>query len=460
MAGASPLHDVDAAVRATLRETLSGQPADRPSQVNVALSGGRDSVTLLHACIAARDAGVPIILGATHVHHGLSSNADAWADFCHTLCAARRVPCTVVKVHVERAGGESLEGSARAARWQALTACGADVVALAHHADDQAETVLLQLLRGAGPRGLAGMPRMAGATQPRFVRPLLGLPSRVIEDYARQHALSWVCDESNADVALRRNFIRHEIAPRLRAAFPGYPDTLVRAAEHQAETASLLDALARIDAGVAAHDTEHGLALDCAELAKLDTTSPERARNVLRWFLRTHGLRAPSTAKLQELSRQCTTASHDARTALAHDGARLFVYAGRLFVQRGQPRAEFAVAWHGEDALPLPGGVLRAEVQQGAGLAMHVADTGAMVRSRRGGERLRVCAERGHRSVSAFLQATRTPPWQRTAWPILWHAERPVAVPGLGIDPAFAAAPDAPGYVLRWEPRRDQASVR
>ena len=188
-------------------------------------------------------------LSAVHVHHGISPNADKWAEFCAVECARRDVPLTVRRVRVEDAATLGIEAAARAARYNVFAEIVADFVALAHHAGDQAETLLLQLLRGAGPHGLAAMP-LIRPLQSRcaLLRPLLALPDAAIEAYAQARELRWIDDESNADTSLKRNFLRHEIAPRLAAAFPGYPATLARAAAHQAEAAALLDELAAIDA--------------------------------------------------------------------------------------------------------------------------------------------------------------------------------------------------------------------
>ncbi len=310
------------------RRSLAGH---RP-RVAIALSGGRDSMALLDAAVRAA-ATLPVELSAVHVHHGLSPHADDWAAFCGGACRERGVALTIRRVDVARRGGQSLEAAARSARYAAFAGLEVDVIALAHHADDQAETLLLQLLRGAGPHGAAAMARCtpARATGPALLRPLLGLPRRAIDAYVGARGIAHVDDESNADVALRRNRLRHEVAPLLAAAFPGYPQTLVRAAGHQAEAAQLLDELAALDARGAVAPALPGTAptgggvLDRRALAAL---SDARARNLLRWFLRRHDLRAPSAARLasmlepvRRIRRRCprgdrrTTARRSAFTA-------------------------------------------------------------------------------------------------------------------------------------------------
>ena len=316
---AAPVAAVDDAVAAAL--VAHSTPGAR---VAVALSGGIDSMVLLDALHALAPR-YELRLSAVHVDHRLSPNAGRWAEFCAGACAARGVPLTIDRVDVARRPGQSLEAAARAARYEKLLAAPADIVALAHHADDQAETVLLQLLRGAGPAGLAGMPRYrpGDAGAPALLRPLLESPRATLAAYAHARGLAWIDDESNADRRHKRNLLRLAVAPLLAEAFPGYPSVLVRAAGHQAEASALLDELARHDAG----DTQDGL--DRLALAAL---SPARARNLLRWFLRGEGLRPPSTARLAAMLAQLQTAGADARTRIGHDGAEIGCYRGRVVV--------------------------------------------------------------------------------------------------------------------------------
>ena len=395
-----------------------------------------------------------IALSAAHVHHGLSAHADAWAAFCATECAARNVPLAVHRVRVERAGGESLEATARAERYAALATADADVIALAHHADDQAETMLLQLMRGAGPPGLAAMPaQRSPEAGPALLRPLLMLPRSVIEAYVQARGLAWVDDESNADLSVKRNFIRHDIAPRLAQAFPGYPATLARAAAHQAEAAQLADDLAQHDAGtLATRDDHSGLTLDRAALAALYGRAPYRARNVFRWFLRQHGLRAPSTSRLAAMLDQLALASADARVRLRHSGAEIGFHRGRVVVH-APAVAPFAIAWHGESALALPHGSLEFSPCVGGGLARtSVAADIVTVRSRAGGERLRTAPGRPARSLKRLMQEAAIPFWQRDCLPLVFCADALALVPGIGIDPAFEAGPNTPGYSVHWRP--------
>jgi tRNA(Ile)-lysidine synthase len=455
---AGPVED---AVQAALAAFAGGRcSSDTARRVAIGLSGGRDSMALLDAAVRVA-AALPVELSAVHVHHGLSPRADDWAAFCSGACRERGVALTIRRVDVARRGGQSLEAAARSARYAAFAGLEVDAVALAHHADDQAETLLLQLLRGAGPHGAAAMARATPprATGPALLRPLLGLPRRAIDAYVAARGIAHVDDDSNADVTLRRNRLRQEVAPLLAAAFPGYPQTLVRAAGHQAEAAQLLDELAALDARGAVAPALPGTAptgggvLDRRALTAL---SDARARNLLRWFLCSHDLRPPSAASLASMLSQIAASAADARVAIAHDGATLGVHRGWIAIHR-EPAAGWEAVWRGEPELALPHGTLAfralAEGGEDVGIASAaLAGRPLAVRAARGGERLRLAAGRPRRALTDLWREAGVPPWARTAWPLLFCGGELAAVPGLGIAPPFAVRDGAPGYAVAWRP--------
>ena len=448
----------DGLVLCAVRDALVAAIAQRSdagatTRIVVALSGGLDSIVLLDA-LARLATAHGVVLSALHVHHGLSAHADDWANFCVAECAARDVPLVVNRVCVVPTGGGGLEATARTVRYAALSKAAADFVALAHHADDQAETLLLQLLRGAGPHGLAAMPlQRAMLSGPSLLRPFLALPRTAIDAYAKARALAWVNDESNANTALKRNFIRHEIATRLAPAFPGYPATLARSAAHQAETAKLIDELAELDAGQAMDtDAAAGATLDRGALIALDARAPHRARNLLRWFLRQRGLRPPSTARLASLHEQLVRAAPDARVRFTHGGAEIGIHRGRIVVHP-PAIAPFAIPWRGEAVLALPHGTLEFASCTGAGIAQSAMEgAGITVRTRAGGERIRLAEDRPRQALKRVLHDADMPLWRRESLPLVFCGDALAAVPGIGVDVAFQAAADAIGYVLCWRP--------
>ncbi len=417
----------------------------------VALSGGRDSVVLLDAAarLARRHA---VALSAIHVHHGLSPNADAWARFCADLCAARGVAHSVIRIEIHRHRGTSLEAEARSLRYAALAATaaaqGVTHLLLAHHRDDQAETLLLQLLRGAGPQGLAAMPRAhADDFGLHWLRPLLALGREAIEDQAATLDLPWIDDESNADPVHRRNALRHGVVPALAGVFPAWATTLARAAEHQAVAAALADDLASIDAGTTG---ESGI-LDRATLAALPL---HRAANVLRWFLRRQGLSAPSAARLAAMLAQLRGARPDAAVRLRHGGAELGIARG-LIVVHPPPPAPFDVVWNGEGELALPHGRLAFFRTSGRGVdALALAAAPVHVCSRRGGERFQLADGRPRRALKSILQEAGIPPWERLGLPLVYCGTSLVAVAGIGVDAACRAPTGGPGVSIEWTPDR------
>jgi tRNA(Ile)-lysidine synthase len=416
-----------------------------PGPIAVALSGGRDSVALLAACTQCVAADR---LVAIHVHHGLSPNADAWSAFCTAFADSLGVDCMVRRVHVPPGDSRGVEAAARAERYAALQAAALErnvaTIVLAHHQDDQAETLLLQLARGAGPHGLAAMPPLRDDGKVVWLRPWLDTPRAALEALVRERGLDYVDDESNATTRHRRNALRAGVVPALARMFPGYPSTIARAAAHQAEAARLIDDLAAQDAAALTSNRM----LDRSRFAALED---HRARNVLRYFLRLHGLRAPSFARLAAMHAQLRDARPDARVRIAHDGAVVGIHRDRIIVHPDTPRP-FEARWQGEAVLVLPHGELAFTPATGEGLAQACLARPVFVRPRAGGERLTLAANRPRRALKSWLQESGVPEWERCALPLVFCDNALAAVPGLGVDVAFAAARGAPGYVIDWRP--------
>jgi tRNA(Ile)-lysidine synthase len=301
---------------------LAGWQASPP--LAVAYSGGADSTALLLAC-AARWPGQ---IHAIHIHHGLQAAADGFARHCEGACAALGVPLQVVHVDARHASGESPEDAARKARYAALADaarhCGAQEVLLAQHADDQAETLLLALSRGAGLPGLAAMPARFERHGMAFGRPLLGVSGQAIRAWLASQHIVWVDDPSNANTAYTRNRIRHGLLPAIAQAFPQFRETFARSARHAAQAQALLDELAALDLQAAGEPPA---------IAALRALSRERQGNALRyWLRRTHGT-AATAAQLDELLDQlqaCTTRGH-----------RIRIKVGTGFVERAGERLAF-----------------------------------------------------------------------------------------------------------------------
>jgi tRNA(Ile)-lysidine synthase len=293
-------------------------PAER---LCVGLSGGCDSVVLAHLLSQLGLAGR---LSAIHVHHGLSPHADDWASFCERYCRELGIPLIVCHVAVPAGTGCGPEAAARQARYAAFADLPAECLALAQHRGDQAETVLLNLLRGAGITGAAAMPVERRCGPRRLLRPLLSESRPEIEAYARAQGLAWIEDESNADTALTRNFIRHQAMPLLASRFPAAEAALAQAATNFAEAVELLADLAEHDWALASDG-------EAARLAVLRALSLPRLKNLLRHRLRCLGWRVPVAVRLEEFARQLHSAGPDRHPELVLEEGRMRVARGRLY---------------------------------------------------------------------------------------------------------------------------------
>ena len=414
----------------------------------VGFSGGRDSLVLLHALVALRSSNPAFELSAVHVHHGLSASADAWAGFCSDFCKRCGVPLTIVRVEVPRGSAEGLEAAARRLRHAVFGGCSADWLALAHHRDDQVETMLFRLLRGAGVSGATGMPAERGQSGgPRLIRPLLDVPGAVIARYAQEHSLAWVEDESNGDSRYRRNYLRHEVMPRIEVQFPGAAASLVRAGRHFAEAALLLEELAQVDRALVA--TSSGR----IGLARFNSLSAPRARNLLRSELQSAGFRAPTARWLDEALRQLATVEATSATCISSPDGEIHAYRGELHVLHQRPDVPVGtVSWGGEAELPW--GADRITFTPTTGVGIHrqlLAGASLRLTSRQGGECLQPDPQRPSRTLKKLFQEAAIPPWERLRLPLLWCGERLVWVAGIGTDAAFTCPPGEPGLLLAWQ---------
>lgn len=408
----------------------------------IALSGGLDSTVLLHLLVRlSRQQPLPP-LSAIHIHHGLQAVADAWPEHCRQLCTALGVPLQVEHVQVDT--GASLERAAREARYAAFARQlgEGELLLTGQHRDDQAETLLLRLLRGAGVRGLAGMPLQRAVGRGLLLRPLLQVSRAELEAYAREQALHWVEDPSNTDSRLARNFLRHEVLPGLVPHWPQAVGNLARSAGHLREAQELLDELACQDlaqAGTASDFAELGL--PCLELAPLRRLSDARQRNALRHWLATF-TSLPDSEHWAGW-RDLRDAAVDAAPLWRLASGELRRADGRLWWLSGD--------WLKAPAQPLqwaePGGAL---VLPGNGLLRCVgsAPPGALqVRYRQGGEVL-VVPGRGHRDLKRLLNERAIPVFVRGRLPLLYRGDELLAVANLsGLDGSQWG-----DWRLQWQP--------
>ena len=447
-------------------------PAGSP--VGIALSGGLDSAALLHLAHAwAQEHGVT--LHAFHVHHGLSPNADAWLAHCEQLCAGLGIAFEARRVTLEKNAKTGTEEAARKRRYAALgelcAAHGVRLLLTAHHQDDQAETVLLQLLRGSGTAGLSGMdgansaPELLGNPDLVMARPLLSVSRKQLEAYVAQHAIAHIHDESNDDPRFARNALRHQVMPVLAQAFPGFQERFARSAQHAQSAQRLLTELAT-------QDLLNCLDGDCIELAKLRELSADRCYNLLRHWFGTRGLRMPSTAWLAEMLAQLREARPDAQLLVTHPECHVRRHRDRLYLtpklndlagmrerdDAGIPGLEKAgqqFVWKGEASLAFPayGGVLHFDTVEGEGQGIDVAwlqSQTLTIDFRQGGERLKMALNRPTKSLKYHYQAFDVPAWERERLPLVCAAQQLLYAAGIGLDCHCLSLLERPRVTLRW----------
>lgn len=418
------------------------------SSLLLGLSGGVDSVVLLHLLVQLASR-FQWCLSVLHVHHGISPHAEKWAEFCSELCAKYSIPLQIERVDINPLRAMGIEAAARQLRHAALARQKVDFIALAHHRDDQVETMLLQLLRGAGVRGASAMPVLKFRTgAPALLRPLLDIERSELEVYAGEHGLKWVEDDSNEDVSYPRNFLRHRVLPVLQQRFPSYRTTLARSAGNFSEAGALLDELAAQDAAGAMQ----GNRLSVAALRKL---SGARGKNLLRYFIVEQGAPIPDSSRLNEMLRQLCEAGGGAQIRITWQDSQLRCYHDHAYVLPFTlPAVDFEIIWQGENEIVLPAshGILEFKRVMGQGLSLAaLQQRKVVIRPRRGSESIQLDASRPRQSLRNLLPQQGVPPWQRELLPLLYCGIDLVCVPGLLIAANYSAKENEEGVLVSWQ---------
>lgn len=414
----------------------------------VALSGGLDSCVLLHSLAALQ---LPVKIHALHINHQISPNANAWQQHCADVCAQLNIPFTAVKVDVKNTG-RGIEDAAREARYavfeQHLKA--GDYLLTAHHVDDQSETMLLRLLRGTGPRGLAAMAQQRPLAAGTLHRPLLNFSRAELEAYAKSQNLSWVNDESNADDNYDRNYLRNQVMPLLRERWPAFASKWQQTADLCAANESLIEELAAQDLLLADFKVATvGTSISQAYLASLSVI---RRHNLIRSWLRGQGLSTPEQQHLQQIEQQIIGARQDAETQVTWGDVSLRIYRQRVYVlpledlpfPSGAP-IEFA------PIINLPANfTLEFEEHESHSAPLLKADLPDLqVRFRHGGERCKPVGRAHSQTLKRLLQDYGVEPWLRESLPLIYSGDNLVAVANLWICEDYQAA--AGGYCLKYE---------
>ena len=422
------------------------------AELCVAYSGGLDSTVLLHALARAIVDRPNYRMRAAHVDHQLHPDSASWREQCGRVAQSLQIEFVPVVVTVASDPELSPEAAAREARYAALRQIlkPNEVLLTAHHADDQLETILLALMRGAGLRGLSAVPSVQIFGGGWLARPLLEFSRAELEEWARAERLQWLEDPSNQNTSFDRNFLRHRVLPALRERWPAAAHSATRSTGHLREAGRLLDVLAAADLQTVAIGS-------CLSMAQLASLAPARRRNVLRHWIRQQGVRVPSTRKLATIERDLLIAREDRLPCVEWDNVQVRRHRGLLYCMRQRPPFEpaDALTWNVSQVLELPAQLGRLRVERNAlgGVAASRLPAAVQVHFRQGGEELQPAGDAHHRKLKKLLQDASVLPWWRDRVPLIYAAERLVAVGDLWIAEEFAARGGEDALRIVWEER-------
>ena len=416
-----------------LQECLSH--IDVNQQISIAYSGGIDSTVLLQAAsIVCQQSGHS--LKAIHIDHQIHADSQQWAQFCIDQCRKLDIHIDTIRVDIQQYGQYGLEGAAREARYQAFekTLSAEDVLLTAHHADDQIETVLLQLFRGAGIKGLADCAKSRMVGSALLVRPLIEISRQEIEHYARQNQLHWCDDPSNTSLSHDRNYLRHEIMPLLHARWQGLRETIGRSSQWQSESSDMLDCLARLDAAKAV-DENNGLSIE--ELTTLDNM---RMKNVLRWWIRKSQCVVPSANVLDRVIKDAVLSRSDCEASIRWQDHEIRKYRGQLYLKKVNMAhdATLSYEWDLKHTLTIPSLDLTLTREQLEQFGVNLSNIEQLtVRFRRGGEVMRPRGRGCEKKLKTLFQEQGVKPWVRDRIPLLFHKQLLIFVWGYWIGEGY-----------------------
>ncbi|OGT58780.1 MAG: tRNA lysidine(34) synthetase TilS [Gammaproteobacteria bacterium RIFCSPHIGHO2_12_FULL_42_10] len=416
----------------------------------IAYSGGMDSHVLLSLASMLRSTHL-ISLRAIYINHQLHPDASRWGEHCQLVCDNLNIPLTIKNIDLDLTAGESIEALAREKRYAVFVNLLAkdDILLTAHHQNDQAETVLIQLLRGAGPKGLAAMPFIKSFGSGQHARPLLHLSRDVLHQYAISHHLKWIEDPSNLDQRFVRNFVRHEIMPKLIAYTKGSLSTIVRSAAHCAETDALLNSFAS-----SLLNTVKGSLPETLSVSRILMLDDATERLILRSFIHSLGLQVPDAKKLEVIQREILRARGDRNPVLCWRGVVIRRYRDDLYVLPASDRSNSLKdsEWYLKEPLWIQG-VGRLLIRASLGKGFALAIDRVQIRFRQGGEKLYL-KNRGHRTLKNLFQEWGIPPWERDRTPIFFLNGQCIGVLGYGLDEKYLVKANEVGQEPYLEPVR------
>lgn len=413
----------------------------------VAYSGGMDSHVLLHLLATHRNKFSQKIQ-VVHVDHQLQSQSADWAEHCQQIAESLQLPFHSLQVTVTDINQSGLESAARSERYHAINKLmnGEGILLTGQHLQDQAETLMLQLLRGAGNRGLGAMKTVSFWQNMPIVRPLVDISRESLLDYATTHQLQWIEDPSNQNTEINRNFLRHQVWPLLQSRWPAINQNLARSAQNLQESQTLLDELAQDDLfNIEAELQDHSINID-----KLLALSDARQRNVLRFFMKTLNIALPSRINLQRILDEVCSAAVDGQPQVSWHEYIARRYQNRLYLHNSISLSPVVLAELIHNQLPRlldDKHRLVWQAQQGRGIRAELFSSGLTLKYRQGGEKIRLAGKTHHQSVKKLFQQWQIPVWQRDTIPLLFAGQQLVAIVGYACAEMAKPKSDQTGWV-------------
>lgn len=385
-------------------------------KVVIAYSGGLDSHVLLHLLARTPE----LSIRAIHIHHGLQKIADSWVSHCQTICKALDVPLEIAYLNLTPKKGESIEAIAREGRYQALkdSLKTDETLVTAQHSNDQSETLLLQLFRGAGVQGLAAMPKLCEFSSGKHARPLLSATRQELEAYAEKHQLHYIEDPSNQDTSFDRNYLRKQILPQLRKRWLGLDKALSRAASIQGETKALLDEIAAEDLATV-QNNKSKINSNTLQIKKLLMFSSNRQRLILRYWINQSGFKYPSEKKLQHIFSDVINARADAIPLVEWQDAQIRRYKNQLYIMPPLSEHDPSQTFDWDGITPLYIASLDLTLQADD-LTLTTKNQAVTIRFRQGGEKLFDRKRKQSISLKNYLSEAEVPPWLRSRAPLVY----------------------------------------
>ena len=419
----------------------------KPLVFDIGLSGGVDSMVLLHILSTLRN-DIKLTINAIHINHNLSKNALTWQNFCKKQCKALKINFISKEIDISKDLKMGVEGAARKKRYEIFKDHQKGVLALAHHQDDQAETLLLQLFRGSGLKGLASMQLYDG--EKKIWRPFLRIKKEKIKEFAKVFGIEFIDDESNNNLNFDRNFLRQKVLPLIQTRYPNISQTISRSADNIAEGLNLNETIAKDDAKKFLSDNHTVLSL-----SMLQEIPKERVLNLIRWWLARNNQPMPNKKTLSELFNQIISVKKDSMININISPLMTIrQYQDQIFlVEKKDKNIPYEIIWQGESELNLPDNSrILFKKKKGNGTILLKITAGALrIQNRIGGERFKPKVNQPTRTLKYLLQNSRIPPWEREDIPLFFSEDQLVIVPNFGIHYAFQAKENEVGWEVNWK---------